>query len=160
MDFDDIVARLVARNPLPPLAPTQPFDVALSRAVRHANLPALVSCGLLVWNDDIQAAHPIAQNIESDTGSYWHAIIHRREGDFWNAKYWFKRVGSHPVLADLAAVPEAKPFVKNGELDATAVVDACQDLASERAGREKRDEALRALQVAEIQALLRYCRVI
>jgi hypothetical protein len=160
MDFDDIVARLVARFPLPPLTPTQPFDVALSRAVRHANLPALVSCGLLVWNDDIQAAHPIAQNIESDTGSYWHAIIHRREGDFWNAKYWFKRVGSHPVLADLAAVPEAKPFVKNGELDATAVVDACQDLASERAGREKRDEALRALQVAEIQALLRYCRVI
>ena len=155
MDFDEIVAKLTVREPRPSLTPTQPFDMALSRTIRNANLPALVTCGLLIWNDDIPAAHPIAQDIENDTGSYWHAIVHRREGDFSNAKYWFRRTGQHPVLAELATVPEAKLFAKMGVLDGAAFVDAC-----ERAARDKRDEALRALQVAEIQALLKYCRVI
>ena len=132
MDFDAIVAKLTERQPPPPLTPTQLFDAELSRTVRHANLPALVTCGLLIWNDDIPAAHPIAQDIENDTGSYWHAIVHRREGDFSNARYWFRRAGRHPVLAELAAVPEARPFARTGVLDSAAFVDAC-----ERAAREK-----------------------
>jgi hypothetical protein len=155
MNFDEIVTKLAEREPLPPLAPTQPFDAALSRTIRNANLPALVTCGLLIWNDDIPAAHPIAQDIEDASGSYWHAIVHRREGDYSNAKYWFRRTGQHPVLAELAGVSEANPFARTGVLDGAAFVDAC-----ERAARDKRDEALRALQVAEIRALLRYCRVI
>ena len=150
--FDEIVAKLIARQPLPPLTPTQPFDVTLSHIIRNANLPALVTCGLLIWNDDIPAAHPIAQEIENDSGSYWHAIVHRREGDFANAKYWFRRTGPHPVLAELTSVPEAKPFTKVDVLDGAAFVDAC-----ERAKRDQRDEALRALQVAEIQVLLKHC---
>ena len=151
--FEEIVAKLTARQPLPPLTPTQPFDGALSHLIRNANLPALVTCGLLIWNDDIPAAHPIAQEIEDASGSYWHAIVHRREGDFANAKYWFRRTGPHPVLAELAAAPEAKPFTKAGVLDSAAFVDAC-----ERAKRDQRDEALRALQVAEIEMLLKHCQ--
>jgi hypothetical protein len=27
-------------------------------------------------------------------GSAWHAVVHRLEGDFWNSKYWWRRVGS------------------------------------------------------------------
>jgi hypothetical protein len=30
--------------------------------------------------------------------------MHRREGDYWNSKYWFRQVGNHPIFADLNTV--------------------------------------------------------
>ena len=36
-------------------------------------------------------SHTISQSIETPSGNYWHAIMHRREGDYSNAKYWFRR---------------------------------------------------------------------
>jgi hypothetical protein len=45
--------------------------------------------------------------IESTTGSFWHAIVHRREGDFANSKYWYHRASGHPILATLGWDPMA-----------------------------------------------------
>jgi hypothetical protein len=59
--------------------------------------------GLWLYFDWLDQSHTISQKIESPTGSFWHAIMHRREGDFANSKYWYARCASHPVLATLAA---------------------------------------------------------
>ena len=73
---------------------------------REAQLARVaVRAGLLLWNDQFVAAHEAAQSIEGEgverLGDYWHAILHRREPDYGNARYWLRRVGPHPVHAAL-----------------------------------------------------------
>ena len=57
--------------------------------------------GLWLWNDFLDESHTISQDIPSTTGSYWHGIMHRREPDFSNGKYWFRRAGDHPIFEPL-----------------------------------------------------------
>ncbi len=41
---------------------------------------------------DWQGAHRIAQDREDDSTANWiHAVLHRMEGDFENARYWYGR---------------------------------------------------------------------
>ena len=47
--------------------------------------------GLWLWHDALEESHAIAQAIITSSGSLWHAILHRREGDYSNAKYWYER---------------------------------------------------------------------
>jgi hypothetical protein len=58
--------------------------------------------GLWLWHDWLDESHVISQSLSSATGSFWHAIMHRREGDFSNSKYWYARCQNHPVMAQLA----------------------------------------------------------
>lgn len=49
----------------------------------------------LWWDakDDWEASHNIAQDIPTDLGSWIHGYLHRKEGDEWNAGYWYRRAG-------------------------------------------------------------------
>jgi hypothetical protein len=58
--------------------------------------------GLWLWHDWLDESHQISQSIASPTGSFWHAIMHRREGDFGNSKYWYARCKTHPVMRTIA----------------------------------------------------------
>jgi hypothetical protein len=107
-------ARLVvpahASQPLAPvtlrsLAPAELFV----HPVRHGDEAACVLAGLWLWFDDLDRAHRIVQDIASASGSFWHAITHRREGDFSNSKYWYARCADHPALPVLRA--QALPLV-------------------------------------------------
>lgn len=47
-----------------------------------------------LWWDakgDWGASHTIAQDIPGSTGNWIHAYLHRKEGDNWNAEYWYRR---------------------------------------------------------------------
>lgn len=47
-----------------------------------------------MWHDahgDWQRAHELAQAIETSDGAWVHAYLHRREGDEWNAGYWYRQ---------------------------------------------------------------------
>jgi hypothetical protein len=114
--FAPALATLLASAPLNELGPGR--EVLAAQATLVALTPArLVSprevasttmgqaclAGLWLRFDFLNASHEISQGIENPTGSFWHAIMHRREPDCGNAKYWFRRVGQHPIFSDLAA---------------------------------------------------------
>lgn len=85
--------------------------------------------GLWLLHNFLDESHKISQQIETPTGSFWHGVMHRREGDFSNAKYWFRRVGDHPVYANLAAAaheiaPDNFPHPSNW--DPCDFVDRCE----------------------------------
>jgi hypothetical protein len=82
-----------------------------------------------LWHDDLDAAHGHCQAHEDDADcNYVHALLHRREGDFANAKYWFREVGPHPTAPALAAAARAHGLgrlLAAGAWSPAAVVDAC-----------------------------------
>lgn len=54
-------------------------------------------------------AHEIAQDIETPTGSWIHAFLHRDEGDLPNAGYWYRRAGM--TLPEGTEIPEEWSFI-------------------------------------------------
>lgn len=49
-----------------------------------------------LWFDakgDWEASHNIAQDLPTTMGSWIHAYLHRKEGDEWNAGYWYDMAG-------------------------------------------------------------------
>jgi hypothetical protein len=92
--------------------------------------------GLWLWQDYLDESHEICQAIETTSGSWWHAILHRREGDFGNAKYWYMKVGNHPARAAVAnnaavLLREAPPDklllrLATSPFDGSALVDLVQ----------------------------------
>jgi hypothetical protein len=76
--------------------------------VKSIDAPPEILAGLWLYVDDLDHSHTIAQSLDTATGSWWHAIIHRREGDFWNSKYWYRRVGAHPTMQSLKGFDPAR----------------------------------------------------
>jgi hypothetical protein len=63
--------------------------------------PQAALSGLMLLLGDWERSHELSQDNPSREGSYWHAIAHRIEPDSSNAGYWFRRVGVHPIFAEL-----------------------------------------------------------
>lgn len=118
-DYSPVVAALLGRLPLAPLGPGKPrpedraqlealTDAAIRERVEDREMAACCRAGLWLAFDYLDESHTISQEINSVEGSAWHAILHRREPDPDNSKYWWRRVGSHPVLQQL--VEQAPAF--------------------------------------------------
>jgi len=56
--------------------------------------PALSLALQALWydaNGDWEKAHDLAQERENESGNWVHAYLHRKEGDVFNASYWYRR---------------------------------------------------------------------
>lgn len=59
--------------------------------------PALKDvCLLALWYDakgDWHKAHEQVDSLQDTTACRVHAYLHRKEGDQWNADYWYRKAG-------------------------------------------------------------------
>jgi hypothetical protein len=49
-----------------------------------------------LWHDakgNWEKAHELIQHLPDKTASWIHAYLHRKEGDTWNADYWYSKAG-------------------------------------------------------------------
>jgi hypothetical protein len=114
--YGPAIADLLSRAPLNPLdagqsdAPARPLLLRLEthpdESFRDRDAAAACRAGLWLRFNYLDESHRISQDLGTAEGSFWHGILHRREGDFDNAKYWFRRVGKHLVYEPLRQAAE------------------------------------------------------
>ncbi|MFK7778463.1 MAG: hypothetical protein QM501_10200 [Gimesia sp.] len=170
--------------PLPKLAPKSPKpDLNWLNHLLHdyqpdQDFPSISSqadaialkAGLLCIHDYLDESHVLSQSVQNQgvhqAGDYWHYIMHRREADFSNAKYWSRVVGYHPIHDTLPELvrplfdqPEGKGIASwkdrllpDNRWSLNAFVDCCAECESGQA--PELSKLARRLQWIEMQLLL------
>ena len=120
--------------------------------------------GVWLLHDFLDESHTISQSVDTTSGSFWHGIMHRREGDFWNAKYWFRRVGEHSVfeklrttaagLAGLVGDPAAAFLREQAAWDPYRFIDLCEEA---RGSGTPTETLCRRVQLREWALLFDWC---
>lgn len=153
----------------PALAPQQPSPARnwLRDVILKLDLQGTaVRAGLFQLHDYLDESHNCSQSIEGNSlGDHWHAIMHRREPDYSNAKYWCHCVGNSPLFGELAIIaeklfaecadPRASSWRKRlgipDSWDAFSFVDLCSECAGDGSALER---AAEQVQFHEMRLLL------
>lgn len=118
----------------------------------------------LLYHDHHDPAHDIVQDLPDIDAALIHGILHRREPDYWNARYWFRRFDAHPVylslgrrLSVLARTPQQKELARQltlpGGFDPFAFIDQCE-IHERRPAGDPVVDWLREVQHAEFEELV------
>jgi hypothetical protein len=71
--------------------------VEFKASLKQAAPPAQSSVYLqALWYDatgNWNAAHNLVDSLNDKTACWVHAYLHRKEGDIWNADYWYRKAG-------------------------------------------------------------------
>ena len=70
---------------------------AFKESLNSAEVPTQASVYLkALWYDakgDWEKAHELIQDLPDKNAAWIHAYLHRKEGDIWNAEYWYRNAG-------------------------------------------------------------------
>ncbi|MDZ4848661.1 MAG: hypothetical protein SGI77_05160 [Pirellulaceae bacterium] len=97
----------------------------------------------------IDRPHDLVQVGTTSRDSYLHGVVHRLEGDYWNAKYWFRQIKDRELLAAiggsiskrlkaLSLFEQARAMKivnENEQFDPSALVDACEKICKSTSTR-------------------------
>lgn len=77
----------------------------LARSAEHEDEPpsGLDPAPLALWlarKGRWDQAHALSQEVPNPAGAWIHAWLHREEGDYGNACYWYSRAGKPAPAAD------------------------------------------------------------
>jgi hypothetical protein len=177
-DLSSMVGGLIAPDRIPELGPGHPNNQAREdlesltierifegRKIADPDGARCCLSGLWLLHDFLDESHQISQEIDTIDGSYWHGIMHRREPDYGNAKYWFRRVPSHPVFGPLSEkarelAAKHKPdsaaafLATQSTWDSFRFVDLCEAIAR---GKSSAESLARQIARAEWDLLFAYC---
>lgn len=78
-----------------------------AQSLHHSTPPQQLSLPLqALWfdgKDNWEKAHQLVQDETDATSALIHAYLHRKEGDTWNADYWYRKAGRTRPAKSLAA---------------------------------------------------------
>lgn len=96
---EELLRVLPLDKAMPELCPKEPrTDEAYGIGIRAAQeREPTCAAGIWLYVDDLDRAHALAQTLDGPIGALWHSIVHRREGDIWNAHYWLKQAKPMPI---------------------------------------------------------------
>jgi len=157
-------------GPRPGVLPHAALIAKLDSLLSQTSLPSvshdLIRALILLWHDRLDPAHALAQGMDNPDGSFLHGIVHRREPDYANAKYWFRRTGRHAAFANIAQraawLLESKGertllnnIIPYGEWDPIVFIDLCERAVGNSTSNG-RTKILKELQGIESEALLEH----
>ncbi len=127
---------------LEPLFAVLPFSMALASlklptpvyeetVIRVIADPAIVGnppliAGMWLYAGDIWKSHTVSQSIGDFTGSWWHGIMHRLEGDYYNSRYWMQKAAGHPlqiIRPDLEPIAFVDAVEKSNDANSLQLID-------------------------------------
>lgn len=126
-----------------------------SNLFEGAKLPREAQAGFLLCAGFGSRSHNISQDLASPEGSYWHAIYHRMEPDDWNAKYWFRKVGMHPIAKQLCEASQKAGWNPGRNWDHSRFVDFVAEARS--SGNQSNEALAKTVQRIEWRLLFEYC---
>jgi len=78
---------------------------AFKESITAKQPPGQVSVYLqALWYDakgNWEKAHELIQDLADKNAAWIHAYLHRKEGDLWNADYWYRNAGKQRPAASL-----------------------------------------------------------
>ncbi|HEX3146723.1 MAG TPA: hypothetical protein VHR66_01400 [Gemmataceae bacterium] len=165
-NYPPAIAALWSIERLPELGPGTP-NLAAQEALNSLSVESVfpdlrdreagLACisGLWLYHDFLDVSHTISQDLECWIGSYWHAIMHRREPDPSNSKYWWRRVGYSPIFTDLLKdALELGYWGSKTRWNPEEFVDSCE---AERGSGNDREMILRRVQLREMHLVFDWC---
>ena len=71
----------------------QQFQQSLSQSLPPPGISKHLESLWYAGKGDWEQSHNIIQDINDNNASWIHAYLHRKEGDIWNADYWYRSAG-------------------------------------------------------------------